>query len=362
MYSIIIPVYNKANYITRLLDEIVNQSVEDYEVILVDDRSTDDSVAVINKYISDKPKFRLLENDINHGPAYSRNRGIEAAQGEYVLFIDSDDKIESVYLSRLNNVITEKKPDYVVFSFSEDYLDDDGKVSHHLLRTVETSEYRLKYSEKGLDMSEEADTFKNMIICLEENTMLGYPWNKVYKKSIIDEFGIRFPEDLRFGEDIFFNCDYLRHVCTMNVLSDCLYHYNNYSGVRLTSGVVADYFLIQNRRVKYIADLWREWECLNGRARNVLAAEYFRSFQSEIARSLRQGISKKTIVKMCEDAYKSDVYQRLKDCLLASDKKKKFLYGPLTKGKTSSAIRRAKMILFLQKNFPTIFSRAKGKI
>lgn len=361
MYSIIIPVYNKANYITKLLDDIIHQSVEDYEVILVDDKSTDESVAVIQQYISDKPRFKLITNAENHGPSYSRNKGIEAAKGEYILFVDSDDKLESVYLSRLNNVVIKEQPDIVIFSFSEDYLDNEGKVSHHLLRTAETSSFKLKYSEKGLDMSAEADAFKNMIISLEENVMLGYPWNKVYKKSIIDEFNIRFPEDLRFGEDIFFNCDYLRHVTRVNVLSDCLYHYNNYSGARLTSGVVADYFLIQNRRVKYIADLWREWECLNSRAKSVLSAEYFRSFQSEITRSLRQGISKKTIVKMCEDAYESDVYKRLKDCLPQS-RKKRFLYGPLTKKKTKSAIRRARMILFLQKNFPSIFSRAKGKV
>lgn len=362
MYSIIIPVYNKANYISKLLDEIVNQSVEDYEVILVDDKSTDESVSVIKQYIADKPRFRLLINEENHGPSYSRNRGIEAANGEYILFVDSDDKLESVYLSRLDDVVTEKKPDLVIFSFSEDYLDENGRVSHHLLRTIETSEYKLKYSDKGLDMSEEADAFKNMIISLEENIMLGYPWNKVYKKAVIDEYNIRFPEELRFGEDIFFNCDYLRHVTRVNVLADCLYHYNNYSGARLTSGVVADYFLIQNRRVKYIADLWRDWDCLNGRARGVLSAEYFRSFQSEITRSIRQGISTKTIRKMCEDAYKSDLYLKLKDSLPTSNLKKRFLYGSLVKGRTSSAIFKARVISFLQKNLPGVFSRFKGKV
>lgn len=104
--SIISPVYNVAPYICECIDSILCQTMQDWEVIFIDDHGTDNSIGIAKEYIgrlSDevKDKFRFIETPVNSGPGISRNIGIKAAQGEYIAFVDSDDKLDPQMLDRL---------------------------------------------------------------------------------------------------------------------------------------------------------------------------------------------------------------------------------------------------------------------
>lgn len=104
--SIISPVYNVAPYIKECIDSILNQTMKDWEVIFVDDHGTDDSIQVAKEYISSlsedvASKFRFIETPQNSGPGIARNIGIKEAKGEYVAFVDSDDKLDSRMLDCL---------------------------------------------------------------------------------------------------------------------------------------------------------------------------------------------------------------------------------------------------------------------
>lgn len=102
--SIIIPVYNCAPYIEACLDSIMAQSFSDFEVIIVDDHGTDNSIDIVYKYVADKnamKKFRFLQTEVNSGPGIARNVGIKAAQGDYVAFVDSDDTIDVDFCKEL---------------------------------------------------------------------------------------------------------------------------------------------------------------------------------------------------------------------------------------------------------------------
>ena len=102
-FSIIIPVYNVEAYISKCLDSIKNQSYDNYEVIIVNDGTKDNSVNVIDKYLSDN-RFKLYNKE-NGGLSSARNYGIKYVTGDYILFIDSDDYIERDLLNNFNNIL-----------------------------------------------------------------------------------------------------------------------------------------------------------------------------------------------------------------------------------------------------------------
>lgn len=100
MTSIIIPIYNTAPYLRQCLDSILSQTIADWEAILVDDGSTDNSGAIADEYAALDDRFRVLHQG-NQGQAAARNRGLGVAKGEYMAFVDADDSLESNYLEQL---------------------------------------------------------------------------------------------------------------------------------------------------------------------------------------------------------------------------------------------------------------------
>lgn len=112
--SIISPVYNCAPYIVECIESLLAQTCQDFEVLLIDDHGRDDSMAVARTFIHEKgveEKFRFLETPQNSGPGVARNLGIEAARGEYIAFIDSDDVWEPTFLEKLLNVAEASQTD-----------------------------------------------------------------------------------------------------------------------------------------------------------------------------------------------------------------------------------------------------------
>lgn len=126
--SIIIPVYNVEPYIGACLDSLVAQTCKDFEVLFVDDCGTDGSVRMINDFIVAHPEIpcRLLHHEHNRGLSAARNTGLEAAQGEYVLFLDSDDALTPDALELLTKPIENGRPDFVIGGYSLSDGSDPG--------------------------------------------------------------------------------------------------------------------------------------------------------------------------------------------------------------------------------------------
>lgn len=117
-FSIIVPVYNTEDYLARCLDSILSQTYDDYEVIIVNDGSTDNSKNIISDYVKKNPKNFIQVNKKNGGLSSARNKGIAKASGEYILFVDSDDTIQSGLLKTLN-ANTKDEPDLIRFQVKE---------------------------------------------------------------------------------------------------------------------------------------------------------------------------------------------------------------------------------------------------
>jgi len=116
MVSIVIPNYNKSKYIIETINSVRSQSFENWECIIVDDCSTDSSVSIIKESISNDSRFQFLENKNNKGGSFSRNKGLDKAKGDFVLFLDADDILSSNCLeNRLNHFYKNIDYDYMVF-------------------------------------------------------------------------------------------------------------------------------------------------------------------------------------------------------------------------------------------------------
>ena len=111
--SVIIPVYNAQEGIKQCLDSLLNQSFTDFEIILLNDGSTDNSLEVIKKYAADNDFIRVIDKE-NEGVAKTRNKGIQLANGKYIVFIDNDDFVDSDYLERFYNAIDQEQLDIVL--------------------------------------------------------------------------------------------------------------------------------------------------------------------------------------------------------------------------------------------------------
>lgn len=126
MVSVIIPVYNSERYIKNTLDSILSQTFENFEVILINDKSTDKSVEIINSYIEKDKRFKLINLERNSGAAVARNAGIIAAKGKYIAFIDSDDKWISTKLEEQVKFMEDNDYPFTYTHYNK--LDMDGNV------------------------------------------------------------------------------------------------------------------------------------------------------------------------------------------------------------------------------------------
>lgn len=203
-FSVIIPVYMTEQYIKRCIESVLAQTFTDYELILVDDGSPDNCGAICDKYAKIDPRVVALHQE-NAGVSTARNRGIDAAQGEYVVFIDSDDWVSENYLLDLS--LTDA--DLVCNSFS--IYDESGMlIKRHMLTPCKVSAENCE------------------IIKLLRDGALSYMISKRFKTDIIKKHGIHFAKDINHSEDTLFIIDYLQ--CSESIIVEDIdnYYYIRY--------------------------------------------------------------------------------------------------------------------------------------
>lgn len=190
--SVIISCFNSSKPLIPLLDSVFNQDYENFEVIAVDDCSTDNTYEVLKTYAKNRQNMTVLHLEKNKGLSSGRNAGYEKASGEYILFCDSDDVVTSDYISTLVKNMEEQKADLSICNFKR--IKEQGKKRGQ-------NKHKLMIFEKEKCV-EELFRQKTFDICV---------WNKLYKKEILDKFNIRFNEDVLYAEDIGFNYNYFKH-------------------------------------------------------------------------------------------------------------------------------------------------------
>ena len=208
LISIIIPVYNVKAHIENCVYSILDQSYEKFGIILVDDGSTDGSSEICNQLSQKSSNIQVIHKE-NSGVSRARNTGLDAAQGEFIIFIDSDDVISQNYVEAF--VEASSDAEIIIGSIEDVYVDGAGKIYRRELR-------KHKAPIQGI-LSEE---YYNLIDWLRG------PVAKLYRKSIIDKYNLRFDENLSVAEDQVFNFSYYRFITSYKIEEESLYQYFHY--------------------------------------------------------------------------------------------------------------------------------------
>lgn len=215
--SIIIPVYNVEKYINKCLDSILNQTLTDIEIIIINDGSNDKSLEICKQY-SEKDSRIILIDKKNEGVSVARNKGIEVSKGEYILFVDSDDWIDENSCEIMYKEIQKNKADLFFCNHVREYGTTRDYIDYGLdEKIIEKDEIKEKII---FPLIEEED--KNKV---HLKASFRGPLGKLYKREIIQKSNIYFNHDLIIGEDFIFNLQYLRKTNKIVMSKEYFYHY-----------------------------------------------------------------------------------------------------------------------------------------
>lgn len=225
--SIIIPVYNAESYLARCLDSIFEQSFTSYEVILVDDGSTDSSPLICDRYSSTDPRFRTVHKK-NGGVGSARNAGINLAKGEYIVFVDADDALLPEALERMMEEVAGE--DLVIGG----YTSFIGGIPGSEVLPARSCAYASSMLEQFFQDNSR-----------KRNDVMEVPWAKMFRRKALGH--LRFREDLNYGEDKLFVLNFLLSSSNVRTCAVPVYAYHMRPD-SLGSDLVSDMHLMQMRR------------------------------------------------------------------------------------------------------------------
>ena len=198
--SVIVPVYNSEEYIGSTLDSIINQDFSSFEIIVIDDGSTDNSLEIIKEKLSKSTVGHKIIHQENSGVSSARNRGIEEAIGEYLVFVDSDDYVTGNHLSELYNGET----DFSLIQFVKKQGDNLSTPYHFSKRLISCDDFIRK--ELNMEMPFNF-------------------WQLMYRASIVKDNNIRFNPEFIYGEDIEFALKSLSYGRDVSISNEVTYYY-----------------------------------------------------------------------------------------------------------------------------------------
>lgn len=230
--SVIVPVYNVEKYLDKCLNSLVNQDFDNYEIIIVNDGSPDNSETIINKYEKKyKDKVRSYKKK-NGGISSARNFGLEKSTGSYLMFVDSDDYVATNYISSLYNEAISNDYDIVMCDVIKKFEDKE-----EILHAMNCND---------------KNTINNYLLSLPAT------WNKIYKKSLFNDNGIIYPVGVNCGEDLTTTVRLLINTKNIGYINKPLYYYvqrdNSIMNQKKYNPKNFDVFTSLNILVKYFKD------------------------------------------------------------------------------------------------------------
>lgn len=210
-YSVIIPAYNCAGSIAKTVDSVQRAGLPDCEIVIVDDGSTDGTAGRLDALSKRYDNIRVFSH-ANGGVSSARNLGLQKASGDYILFVDADDLIEDGVLARAAEAVAREKPDMLIYGMTFEYC-RFGKCYQ---------KEKLVSNREGLfSKSEISAVLPELFRC----NYLSPVWNKLIRRELIEEHGVRFEESMHVMEDCLFSLRCLQYCEKVFLLSDALYRY-----------------------------------------------------------------------------------------------------------------------------------------
>lgn len=285
--SVVMPIYNAEKFLRKSIDSILEQSYSDFELILIDDGSTDNSMNIAMYYEDNDNRVKVFSQS-NQGASAARNLGLKNAGGDYLIFIDADDYVESELFADFKKIIESENVDLIISPPFSDYYDSKNKITMSVKRDL---------VEKRIEGNKE---IANEVIYLFENEVINAPYCKLFKLDLIRLHNLLMPTNIHLQEDLFFNVKYLEVVNSAFITNNAYYHYNHFQIESVTS--------------KYYNNKWEMLEEVNN---NVISYYTTRAKNMDILESVNYFAIK--------NAYASFLNLFHKNCLLNKKEKIRFI-------------------------------------
>ena len=217
--SIIVPVYNARKTIARCIESIINQEFQDFELLLVNDGSKDDSGQICDSYAAQDKRIRVIHKD-NSGVSDSRNMALDLAKGKYIQFLDSDDWITTDATNLFFRAAEDHHCDMVISDF---YRVVGQRVSHK--GDIDDDAVMTREDYAAHMMENPADFYYGVL------------WNKFFRREIIEQYHLRMDSSISWCEDFMFNLEYIRHASSFYALGVPIYYYVKTKGSLASQGL-----------------------------------------------------------------------------------------------------------------------------
>ena len=313
-FSVVMPAYNAEGHLDTAIDAIQAQTFLDWELVVVDDCSTDATREVVLRRAASDARISVISHSANQGPAAARNTGIEAARGKWLWMPDSDDEFSNDLLEKAHAALGGENVQLAIFGYIERYLDAGGK---HL--------YDNPLPLTEIDWSS-SDGWRPRIIDLEQGTQYGYPWNKIYNLELIRSLNLRF-ERIPLIEDILFNIRVFDHVEKAVAIGGEPYVYIKKQGSSITNSnkfSAQEYYEVHRRRIKELHDQFERWGVLDDRTKGILGSLYARYILSTLERNcyaVPEEFGHADRVRWCKEAFDDPLFEELIPCAKSSGSK-----------------------------------------
>lgn len=210
--SIIVPVYKAESTLERCLDSILANRYKKFQVILIEDHSSDQSWSICQRYAEKSKNIIAVRNSINKGVSYTRNQGLSLAKGQYVLFVDSDDWVEPDYIGCLVGAVEKNQVEMAIA----------GYINHDELYGGRKDTFGWGGSERIV-----VEELHSKLMELYDKRLLQQLWNKIFLRDIIERGKLQFDEHISVGEDFRFVMDYISLMSKHFVvfIENPVYHY-----------------------------------------------------------------------------------------------------------------------------------------
>lgn len=347
-FSVVMPVYNVAPYLEKAIESVINQSFTDFEIILVNDCSPDNSAEICKQYSEKYENIKVVTHEVNKGLSQARNTGFKEVTGKYVWFMDSDDYVDTDLFEKVYASLQQNSAQVVVFGCKEEYYDKQGDIS----KVVEmTPEAALCATEEEL---------RKHILELELGTFYGYAWNKFYSTAHIRENQLKY-ENIVLIEDILFNVKYFTNIKSMNVLDITPYHYAKRGTNSLTAKFVPQYYQVHRERIRLLLDQQKQWGTAGHKEKGIIANIYTRYIFSAISRNCdkRAEMSHRARKNWLKDIYKDEMFCELIPYANPEGKVLKVMAELLKKNSVTLSLTLGRLIYIVQNNFRNMFVNIK---
>ncbi len=244
--SIIVPVYNAEQYLNRCVLSVVNQTLENFELILVDDGSNDRSAQICNEWAERDGRVSAI-HQANGGSAKARNAGLRIARGQYIGFADGDDWLEPNMFQTMIECACKHDSDLVIVGHYDDLQGPGGEV------LKETSRVPQSFS------SETNGEYKAYFPKLLKESCFFQVWDKIYRRELIERHHVRFDESMPVGQDASFNIPLAPLVDRVDVLPIPLYHYSSREGSMSSVTFKESYLQSRVRAFEWAEQILSDW-------------------------------------------------------------------------------------------------------